>query len=619
MAIVRVLGFALLSATLFAACSRGDDRLPPSDAGTDGTTGPCVDGQLGCMGREVTQCSGGIFLSAGMTCTTDEVCVDGFGCRSCSPGSTFCEGNSVHLCSDDGATSTEVMACGGAEACRSGLCVNACDDASENLSNIGCEYFAVDLDNEYSDGGNNAAAAQFAIAIANPSPVTVTVLVERNDAPAGSPAPSESLVGSYRVEPFQLTRIDLPTRDVDCATTAIPEGVGTCHSPNAYKITTNFPVVAYQFNPIIQQFSNDASLLIPVSGIDTHYRVIGWPTSNPIAIPGLPVPAGIPDHSFVAIVGTEAGTTVTVTLGGPIVGNSDAGIDALDAGGVVTFTLGEYEVLNLSSRDIPGDLTGTVVQSDKPVAVFSGGERGSAPYGTDGITPPPGGFTEESCCTEHLEEQVFPTVSWGTNFVVTRSPTRSNVSGWREPDIYRVLADKAGTVITTNLPAPNDSFTLGINEWREFPAHDGFIMRATEAISIQQMLVSQGFIPSTKSGHGGDPSMLLFPPFEQYRDDYLFYVPDTFSSNYVVVAMPMGTVVEIDGRDVNGSEFMALCEYETVGDIDGTTYIAATCPVTGGAHRLESDLPVGLMIYGYYNVGSYGYAGGANLTRINLI
>jgi hypothetical protein len=526
-------------------------------------------------------------------------------------------GNAIHICNATGDGSTIETECAGTDVCRSGACINACDDAAGNLSNIGCEYWAVDLDNEYAGAINDAAAEQYAVAIANVSPVEVTVIVEQNDAPIGAAAPSESLTTSVTIGAYDLARIDLPRRDVDCADAMEPSGIGTCHTGNAYKITTNFPVVAYQFNPIIQSFSNDASLMIPKTGIDTHYRILGWPTANPIDA-GFPI-EGIPDRSYVTIVGTEANTTVNVTLGGPINGNPAHGIGALNAGEVVTARLMEYEVLNLSSRDIPGDMTGTIVEADKPVAVFSGGERAIAPRNTDGITPPPSGFTESWCCTEHLEEQVVPTVAWGTNFVMTRSPTRSDVSGWREPDIYRVMADKPGTTITTNLPAPNDSFTLGENEWREFAAHDGFIMQASEAVQIEQILVSQGFLPSWRAGHGGDPSMILFPPYEQYRSDYIFYAPDTFSANYIVLAMPVGTRVEIDGLDVNGDEFMAICAYEEVGNIEGILYMAATCPVTGGVHRAVSDLPVGLMVYGYYGVGSYGYAAGSNLERINFI
>lgn len=32
---------------------------------------------------------------------------------------------------------------------------------------------------------------------------------------------------------------------------------------------------------------------------------------------------------------------------------------------------------------------------------------------------------------------------------------------------------------------------------------------------------------------------------------------------------------------------------------------------------IDATLPVGISVYGYYNVGSYGYAGGSDLERIN--
>ena len=97
----------------------------------------------------------------------------------------------------------------------------------------------------------------------------------------------------------------------------------------------------------------------------------------------------------------------------------------------------------------------------------------------------------------------------------------------------------------------------------------------------------------------------------------MFLTPSTFSANYVVISMPVSTRVLLDGGDINGDEFMRLCTYELAGEIDGTNYQAVTCPVSEGGHLLEGDLPVGIMVYGYYNVGSYGYAGGSDLERIN--
>ena len=71
-------------------------------------------------------------------------------------------------------------------------------------------------------------------------------------------------------------------------------------------IKSDVPIVVYQFNTMRHTYSNDASLLVPKNGLGNVYRVLGWPTANPIEIsmPGAPDIAGIPDHSFVTIIGT---------------------------------------------------------------------------------------------------------------------------------------------------------------------------------------------------------------------------------------------------------------------------------------------------------------------------
>ena len=44
-------------------------------------------------------------------------------------------------------------------------------------------------------------------------------------------------------------------------------------------------------------------------------------------------------------------------------------------------------------------------------------------------------------------------------------------------------------------------------EWREFYAQRSFVMRADAPVSIEQILVSQGFVGNWRPGHGGDPSV----------------------------------------------------------------------------------------------------------------
>ncbi len=618
----HALPFLCLSLSI-AACDCEDDRPPARDGGVDAqfdaSTGPCTEGELLCFGQTVQRCESGERVDV-MECMGEMVCAPGIGCSTCVPRQTFCQDNGIYTCNEEGTGSELVQQCPAAQVCVSGSCQDACAEARAERSNIGCDYMLVDLDNEFANafgiGGTPPAQEQFAAVLANPSDAQVSVFVFQSN---GTPnAEAETMVSSHTIAPNDLLRIDLPAREVDGSTTSV-EGPGTFLSNRAYRIETDFPVVAYQFNPIIESASNDASLLLPIPALGSHYRVLGWPTANPIEVdfPGLPDMPGIPDHSYVTIVGTQPGTVVTVTLGGPIVeGRSEDGsvtIPATPAGGTVEVTLGRYDVLNLESDGAPGDLSGTLVQSTAPVSVFSGGERGIAPINTAGVSAHPSGEPEDWCCTEHLEEQVFPTEAWGKDFVITRSPVRSSHPTWREPDLYRIIADKNGTVVETNLPAPNNRITLNANQWREFSTDQSFVIRSNEAVSIQQILVSQDWVVDWKSGHGGDPSMILYPPAEQYRDNYIFLCPDTFSSNYAVISRPVGSSITLDGASAEGGN----CAVEPAGEIDGVSFETVTCLVDGGTHRLESDEPVGLMVYGYHNVGSYGYAGGSNLTQIN--
>ena len=613
----RTCGVLLL---ILVGCGSKENTDASADASTaDGSPVPCEEGELLCVGQEVRVCRGDAseFVE---TCPDDLVCAPGLGCRDCQPDRPFCRGREVRLCSSDGRSSTEQEECPPEQVCRGAECVNACALAEVERSNVGCDYMAVDLDNEFANplnGGPAAASEQFAVVLGNPSDVAVRAMVFQSD---GEPnRPDETLVTTVAIPPNDLARIDLPGREVDGSSPPTIEGPGTFLSNNAYRIRTDFPVVAYQFNPVIQSSSNDASLLLPVPALDVHYRVLGWPTANPIASPVVNRP-GIPDHSYVTVVGTQPNTTVRVTLGGPIVAgtssNGELTIPATQAGEMVEVLLGPYDVLNLESDMIPGDLTGTVVESTQPVAVFSGGERAIAPL-TPLASAHPDGIPEDWCCTEHLEEQVFPTVAWGKEFVMTRSPVRSSHPTWREPDIYRVLADKPDTVVTTTLEPPYDRFSLEENEWAEFSADQPFVISATEAISIQQILVSQDWVVDWKPGHGGDPSMILFPPFEQFQENYVFLAPDTFITNYVVIAVPDGTVVTLDGNEISTGELSSQCEAESAGTVRGIAHTQITCPIESGTHRVESTRPIGVMVYGYHSTGSYGYAGGSRLTRIN--
>ena len=573
-------------------------------------------------------------------CPVDEVCVPDVGCRDCYPDRNYCNGvddNEVWHCNADGNGGTLVEDCGDS-ICVNGFCLTPCERADMEPSNVGCQFWAVDLDNEaftLLGISGDAASQQFAVAVANTNPFEVKVDVYKNVARVGQPI-QETLVTTVYVAPNDLEQIDLPQREVDGTMGQNGPYVkgsdtGTFVSSHAYRIESNGPIVAYQFNPIIDESSNDASILIPEQALGKDYFVLGYPTSNPCGAPlgDLGHIDSIPDHTSVTIMGVHEDTVVTVHPTHPIMasgGDSGLVIAQTPAGTPLQFTIGPFDVVNLESLqpevgileclnflDQDGDFTGTRITSTKNVVVFSGNERGS---GFGGATPPdPPGGLPGTCCTEHLEQQMFPTTALGWDFAISRSPIRSTDPTWSEPDIYRVMATVDGTQITTSLPAPYDSFTLNAGEHKPFHAYAGFTVSATGgAIMVGQFLVSQETIPQ---GGIGDPTFVVFPAADQHRKEYVFLVPATFTFDYMVLAKPDGAIISIDGEPLG--EFQTNCTTAPIGMVNGTNYTQLTCLMTDGVHRVSSDLPVGLTVYGYYNVGSYGYPGGSDVKIINPI
>ncbi|HEY8073326.1 MAG TPA: hypothetical protein VIF62_04440, partial [Labilithrix sp.] len=206
----------------------------------------------------------------------------GGGAAACKKGATTCVNNDVYDCADEGKLGSLVKSCDDSGTfCLGGACQSGCDAAAGQPSNVGCEFWAVDLDNEYSSL-NDAAGAPWGVVVSNFGESPADVTIEQNDAPVGAP-PSTTVVKKVTLGAGTLQEIELPTREVDGSVKGQDEGTGTFVSSNAYRITSTQPVVVYQFNNLHLSYSNDASLLLPTDALGTTYRVLGWPTANPIS------------------------------------------------------------------------------------------------------------------------------------------------------------------------------------------------------------------------------------------------------------------------------------------------------------------------------------------------
>ena len=408
-------------------------------------------------------------------CPTDSPnCFDGE-CISgqCLPDSIFCDGAELKQCNStgDGATVQETCENG----CLDGACLDPPDNECGGKGYIGCDFWAVDLDNYAipcttssdcpnsgqcgSDGAcvdGNANATQYAITVSNTTATAVDVEVYDG---------SNTQVASETVQANALTTIDLPRQDVQ----------GSVLGGDSFRIAASGPITVHQFNPksnTANVFSNDASLLLPSNALGSEYLILGWPS----------LPRGTPQSpdtlkAFVTVVASENGDT-SVTVDTPVAIQSGQGVSAIPAGGSETFTLSQGKVLQLaveSDASTPMDPTGMTISADKNVAVFVGNECANVP-------------TDTPFC-DHMEQQAYPTNTWGNEYVISKFFSRGT-----EPDVFRVTAAQDGTTISTQ-PAISgaNGAQLDRGEVLEFSTDQDFILTGTQPIAMGQFMVGSAY------------------------------------------------------------------------------------------------------------------------------
>jgi len=640
---------AIIAASCF---DRGDRWLETTSAPPP----PCHVGDVRCADALLQSCqmkgSSTAWVTSDDCGQRGQVCAPSLlACANCNPATYSCDGQNVVLCSDDGTTQTTTSTCnpGIAEACRAGQCQNLCNQAQAEKSNVGCEYWAVDLDNAVISATENAAAQQYAVAVSNPQPdVPVHVHVYQDDTSPGTPG-SPYEVASATIAPLNLEVFKLGPREVDGSPQGqFNAGTNTALTRHAYKVTTDFPVVVFQFNPLdnVNVFSNDASLLYPREALDygsaptLSYVVLGWPqtiaaTDNPDTNFDPLNPINL--RAYLAIVGTQPGTHVRVTTAADVVAGGPVGKTA--KGGIIEQTLDPFDVLNLETGDFNEDFTGSLIEADGPVAVFSGSEASDAPHFQK--------LSDRLCCADHLEGQLAPIRTAGKTFAVPHTPSRTravnkagaSIQEVKEPDYVRIIATRTdGADITTTLPAPDNHFHLaGLGSFQEVRAFTDFMATSDQPVLVERIMASQDACGVPRGLPGGDPSMMMWPPLEQARTDYVFFTPDKYVFNFASIVAPATATVELDGQMVGPN----ICE---VAPADGLTdqqrgtppkYVVYRCQISfpiidptvnppkvdpgvknDGVHHVASNYPVLVAVLGFDSYVSYEYAGGTELKEI---
>lgn len=616
-------------------CADGSSTLDPMQEVAPDVKCPATEEPVLCYGQWAAHCHGGKLGKLENCRQSAEVCSPGKcaggkcgGCLACLPNSTRCGGNAERMaCKADGSGYALAETCDESAGKRcsidDGKCEDLCSAAVSQHSYVGCEYWALPTANsellyDLTDADGLCQPFPFAVAISNTEGVTAHVHIDSNGSGRDvqvAPAEVKTVELPCNLELKGDPTMDLPSVQVQGA---------------AHHIVSDVPVTVYQFNPLeyqskdatgrkVYSYTNDASLLLPVSSLTGNYRVLSRATLLQSLQPSpLGGKGGLSNLSgFVAIIGVQATPTdVEIISSAYTRASTDGKIPKLSPGSTLHVTLKQGEVLQLAS-DAPGacsggpvetslrgkltycdvpkeyDLTGTQIRAAASVSVISGNDCTFVPY--------------DKWACDHLEETMFPVESWGKDLYMTVSAPVN--CGDDIPNMFRILSSADNNQLTFTPASVHAAITLKRGEYVEFTSLTAFEVTGTKAISVGQYLLGQDW--NGKQGASGafakgDPSLSLGIPIEQWRSRYSFLTPATYTDNFINIVASAGQVVILDGGLVSGFT-----------PIEGTSMTVARVPVQPGTHVISSGAIFELILYGYATYTSYMLPGGLDLHAIN--
>ncbi|TNF25386.1 MAG: hypothetical protein EP329_23150 [Deltaproteobacteria bacterium] len=577
-----------------SVCLNATTRLICDHAGHAAEV-PCGDGE-GCQdgaclpqvcvpGASTGVCSSTMTheqCNAGGTGWLLVTCQEGTSCRSgicagpiCTPGTRICAGFTIiNECDAEGSGWTQVQTCPQGSACADGACLSPCEVNLKDGSYLGCEYWAVDLDNV-----QEAADQVVGLVVSVPADGARTEARITNTATGVLLDAATLGVPDLFVEPGEVEIFRLPTGyDID----------GTTLTTNTFHLVTTSPVTVHQFNPLNGDavYSNDASLLLPSQVVGNDYVVMSWPhrKDNVATLRG-----------FATIIATMPGTTeIQVTPSATVAGGP--GVATIAAGTTRIFQLAQGQAINLETEGgDSGDLTGTLVHANRQATVIAGHECANVPVGI-------------SAC-DHIESQLFSVDTWGNRYIADAFSPRSDT----QIDIWRVMGGDNGVTVTTSPPVPGyERFVLQRGTWVQFASGSSFELSADGPILVGHYLTGSGYPGAEKvcsdNGFGaeaalGDPAFTLPAPTNRFLKRYAVLTPSGYEEDYLNVVARTGAQIQVDGQPLAAA-------LVPVGD---SGWAVARQRVSPGVHQVTGSSEFGLTAYGYDCDVSYAYPGGLRL------
>lgn len=428
--------------------------------------------------------------------------------------------------------------------------------------------------------------------VVNPGDAPAALRVERSDGSGGVVTLSEHVAA-----PRGATRLEWPMELDELAEECDPSGPPTCvpgdfcrcevigcfcarfasTAPRnrARRIVSDQPVSALQVLPASAEgtTSADTSALIPTNRLGRRYVVAAWPTTigPPVLTRVLP--------SFVTVVAARA-VNVRVALH-PRAGRVYTAEGDL-VGASFERELGELEVLDLYSADRLADFSGTVIEADGPIAVFTGASSSDVPAWTS--------EARRRCCSDHLQTQLLPEDQLGRRHFVLVPPNRVDeinaarsegepLARLQDPIFVRVVAVEDGTLVR----AGDAEVSLDRHDVHLFQLARPTLLTSSTPVAV--LLALSGSQQALGDGRPalGDPSIAALPPVAAVPE-YAPFVLDDYPFDYVVFGTDSDAPPRFDGAPAS-----ERCTSERAGPI-----VQHTCrlsePSIGRFHSIDDGV-----------------------------
>lgn len=378
------------------------------------------------------------------------------------------------------------------------------------------------------------------------------------------------------------------------------------------KIETTVDCSVFAANSLPQSF--DAANILPITALQMDYLTQDYPGYDHENKGG--------GYPVTTILATANNTHVTIKPSSNV----------LNSNGTATInkTLNAGEVLYLTGEN-RASLSGSVVTSDKKIAVFTGVNN----------TDVPGPVSAR----DHLYEQNMPTDYWGREFVVTRSMKK-------DANRIRVTAKENDTEITVDGVA---LATINAGETYEFElceavmrTEEGYTKAAAEGrgtdfyldgeahylktscpcavfsydVSENYYIKKNGTSERDENAHG-DPAMVWISPIEQRLREIIFGVMNTdyTTTHFVNIITPTennGTTLEVREVAMNAGKVVYGNNLVTAGDVKPVPgkpdYSYARIKLTENkesVYIIKSGVGFIAHVYGSGDKESYAYSCGS--------